>query len=175
MRRHLHALAPVLVGVTIAVTAGPAPGSRAVSAQTRDACSLLTPDEIQTLVPKDHATGTATAIPPADFTMCRYAWGVGIERVSVVVTVSPASPAYAGQGPDAIKKEFVASVVPDTSDTVVPDVGDAAVFKSISPAYAIASAYVKGRLLQVYFDGLDAADQKPQLISVMKAAAARLP
>jgi hypothetical protein len=60
------------------------------------------------------------------------------------------------------------------SDEVISDVGDTAVFKAYSPLYVSASALVKGRILHLNLDGLDARDKKGQLISLLKSAASRL-
>ena len=56
----------------------------------------------------------------------------------------------------------------------IPDVGQAAVFKSYSSAYATASALVMDRYLQVTLDGIDARDRKGQLIELLKSAVSRL-
>jgi hypothetical protein len=76
--------------------------------------------------------------------------------------------------PEAMKQALQASVTPDTADAVIPDVGDAAVFKADSPAYVHATALVKGRVLQVHLDGIDAREKKGVVIGLLKAAASRL-
>jgi hypothetical protein len=48
------------------------------------------------------------------------------------------------------------------------------VFKPDSSVYASATAFVKGRMLQVQLDGLGALDKKDQVIGLLKSAASRL-
>jgi hypothetical protein len=48
------------------------------------------------------------------------------------------------------------------------------VFKPDSPVYASATAFVKGRIVGVHLDGIDAREKKDQLIGLLKSAASRL-
>jgi hypothetical protein len=80
---------------------------------------------------------------------------------------------FSGMNPDAIKQRMQASVITGTMDAVIPDVGDAAVFRAESPVSVQASTYQKGRVLQVRLDGFGARDRKDQLIALLKSAAAR--
>ena len=74
----------------------------------------------------------------------------------------------------SIKQALAASVKPGTTDSPIPEVGESAVFRSGSPVYASAVAFVKGRILEVDLDGLDARDRKADLIALVKPAASRL-
>ena len=47
-------------------------------------------------------------------------------------------------------------------------------FNPDSHAYAMATAYVKGRILQVQLDGNDALDMKDQIIELPKSAAMKM-
>ena len=47
-------------------------------------------------------------------------------------------------------------------------------FKFDSPYYATATAFLKGRILEVHLDGLDARDEQDQAIALLKSAASRL-
>ena len=47
-------------------------------------------------------------------------------------------------------------------------------FRADSPYYTTATAFVKGRILEVQFDGLVALEQKDQAIALLKSAASRL-
>jgi hypothetical protein len=151
-------------------------GAFAAQAPAPNPCALLTSEEVQALgTPKEHAgNGVATAIPAQDSFSCRYTWGAATDRYTLAVFVNGASRTFAGMSGDAIKQNLVSSVKPGTADATIPDIGEAAVFKADSPVYAGASAYVKGRLLQVRLDGLDARERKDQLISLLKSAASRL-
>ena len=64
--------------------------------------------------------------------------------------------------------------IDETADAVIPEVGEAAVFRPDSPAYAGATAFIKGRILQVHLDGVYARDKKDQVIELLKLAAGRL-
>ena len=148
----------------------------AVAAQepTPNPCALLTTDDIQAIVPKEHVEkGVTSQTPAADSAFCRYSWGAGLKRMALDISVYPASRMFAGMTPDAIKQAMVASVVPDTTDATIADVGEIAVFRAYSPVYVGASAYLKGRVLQVSLDGLDARDRKGDLVSLLKKAASR--
>ena len=76
--------------------------------------------------------------------------------------------------PDQIKQQLLGSVKPGTAEEVISDVGEAAVFKSDSPYYASATAFLKGRLLEVHLDGVVAREEKDQAIALLKSAASRL-
>ena len=76
--------------------------------------------------------------------------------------------------PDQIKQRLLQSVKPGTTEEVISDVGEAAVFKSDSPYYATATAFLKGRILEVHLDGSVAREQKDQAIALLKSAASRL-
>ena len=98
----------------------------------------------------------------------------GTGRFTLDVSVSEAAPMYAEVSPERIKQQLLESVRPGTADAVIPEVGEAAVFKPDSPAYAGATAFIKGRILQVHLDGVYARDKKDQVIELLKLAATRL-
>jgi hypothetical protein len=161
-----------VLGLAIAVVGTMASG---VAAQGQQACGLLTSDEIQALAPQMQVSaGVASAFPGLDASACRYGWGDGTGHFTLVLSVHPASRMFAGMNADAIKQYMVKSVTPETTDESIPDVGEAAVFKSGSSVYATASAYVKDRVLLVTLDGLYARDRKAELIALLKSAAERL-
>ncbi len=165
----------LLVGLAIAAIGTSAPGRGTVAAQGLQPCGLLTTDEIETLAPNEEVSeGTSSAFEALDSSTCRYTWGSGVDRFTLAVYVNPASRAFAGMTPDTIKSSLLSSVTPGTADATIPDVGEAAVFKTYSSVHVSASAYAKGRLLQVNLDGIDARDKKDQLISLLKSAASRL-
>jgi len=153
-----------------------AAGTFAAQTPAPNPCALLTNEEVQALgTPKEHAgNGVAEALSAQDSFNCRYTWGAGTDRYTLAVFVNGASRSFAGMSGDAIKQNLVSSIKPGTTDATIPDIGEAAVFKADSSVYAGASAYLKGRLLQVHLDGLDAREKKDQLISLLKSAASRL-
>jgi hypothetical protein len=81
---------------------------------------------------------------------------------------------FAGRNVVAIREGLLSSVVPETSDTAVSDVGEAAVFRAHSAMFVGANAFVKDRILHLNLEGFDAREMKSQLISLLKAAASRL-
>ena len=81
---------------------------------------------------------------------------------------------FSGVSPDQARQRLLDSVRAGTDDVVISEVGDAAVFKPDSVAYATATALVKSRILQVHLDGVDARDKKDQIIELLKSAASRL-
>jgi hypothetical protein len=170
----LSRFAPVL-GLALAVIGAPLPALHTVAAQEPNTCALLSHDDVQALVPDEHVQ-VNDGVPAESMSShsCRYTWGEGTGRYSLSVNVNPAARMFAGQNTDAIKMGLLGSVRAETKDATISDVGDAAVFKAYSTAYASATAYLKDRILQVSLDGFDAADRRDALVSLLKKAAAKL-
>jgi hypothetical protein len=160
------------------VVVGAPDGGRAdstVSAQTLDPCALITVDEVEPLAAQTSvAAGVANSVPAFGYFACRYMWGAGTGRFKLDVTINEPSRMFPGMSPDLIKQQLLGSVRAGTADAVVPEIGDAAVFRPDSPVYASAFALVKGHLLGVHLDGVSAREKKDQVIELLKAAAARL-
>jgi len=174
-----HATVALLLGLTIAAIGPSVSGVKLIAAQTPaqppDPCALLTSDEVHALAPKEPAkNGVASANAALESSSCRYIWGAGNAQYVLTVSVDSATRMFAGMNPESIKESLSSSIAAGTTDTIIPDVGDAAIFRAYSPVYVRASAYSKGRVLQLTLDGLDARDEKGQLISLLKSAAARL-
>jgi hypothetical protein len=150
--------------------AGPRGGNARLAAQAAGPCTLLMTTEIQPLAPK----ASIGAGVPTGATSCRYSWGEGADRHKLDVVLSDPSRVFTAGGADAIKQGLRASVKAGSADAVVPDLGEAAVFKAESPVYVHATAYVKGRLVQVLLDGFEAREHKDQVIALLKSAASRL-
>jgi hypothetical protein len=168
------AAAVLALGMAVAGPSGPATIGGTVSAQETSPCALLTPDEIQPLAPNASiGEGVSSAIPSFS-SACRYAWGTGTRRFKLGIIVHDASRMFPGMTPDQIKQRLLASVKPDTDEAVISDVGDAAVFRADSPYYTSATAFVKGRILEVQLDGLAALERKDEAIALLKSAAGRL-
>jgi hypothetical protein len=173
-RQYRGATAFVLALAAVAAGAsGVGHGRGIVAAQASNPCALLTTDEIQPLA------GTATVADglnsqAAGSLRCRYGWGTGTGRSTLDVSVNDAARMYAGASPERIKQQLLESVRPETADAVIPEVGEAAVFRPDSPAYAGATAFIKGRILQLHLDGIYARDKKDQVIELLKLAAGRL-
>ena len=67
---------------------------------------------------------------------------------------------YPEVSPERIKQQLLESVRPETANAVIPEVGEAAVFKPDSAAYCGATAFIKGRILQVHLDGVYAHNRR---------------
>jgi hypothetical protein len=157
-----------------ALGAAPWSGGR-LSAQAPNPCMLLTLDEIKPVASnRDVADGVSRVLPDAGYAACRYVWGEGVGRFTLDVTINDSSRMFTGMDPDQIKQQLLASVRAGTADAVIPEIGEAAVFRPDSPVYATASALIKGRLLQVHLDGLFAGEKKDQVVELLKSAAARM-
>jgi len=168
-------LVDVFLGLAMVVGgAGPLGGPVAM-AQASGPCALVTTDDVQPLAPNTSiAAGVATSFDTLGFSSCRYTWGAAIKTYNLDVTLNDAPRMFSGMSPDQIKQGLQGTVTAGTADAVVPDAGEAAVFKADSAVYVHATAFVKGRVLQMHLDGLDARDKKDQLISLLKLAASRL-
>jgi len=161
----IAAVGPALAGRDTVATQTPAP----------NACALLTADEVHSLAPKEAvSSGVASVSQAVEATSCHYTWGTGVNRFMLAVSLDTAARAYAGMSSEAIRQQFQSSVVPQTMDATVPEVGDAAIFKAYSPAYAAASAYAKNHIVKVSIDGVDAPARKGDLVTLLKAAVGRL-
>ncbi|HKW02421.1 MAG TPA: hypothetical protein VJN96_21535 [Vicinamibacterales bacterium] len=174
--RRSRAGAGLAFGLAMIAAAIPAPGSGTrAAAQGSNPCAVLTADDVKPMaVLATVEAGVAASFAPAGYSACRYAWGAGLNRYKLEVSVSEGSRMFTGASADGIKQSLLATVRPETADGVIPDVGDAAVFKAESPVYAYATAFVKGRIVQVHLDGLDARTKKDQVIALLKTAASRL-
>jgi hypothetical protein len=165
------------LGLVLIVTGAPGLGRAGgtVSAQTLNPCELLTVDEIQSVSGSASVdAGISNSLPAFGYLACRYAWGEGIRRFKLDVVVTESSRMFRGVSPDEIKLRLLASVRAKTGYTVIPEIGEAAMFEPDSVAYASATAMVKGRILQVNLDGLFAPEKRDQIVGLLKLAASRL-
>ena len=164
--------------LNLALVAG-APGSGLVginvSAQEPDVCALVTDDEIGSLAPEEAiAKGISGALPSFGLVACHYTWGTGIDRFKLDISIQESSRMFPGMTPEQIKQRLVESVKVGTDETVLSEIGEAAVVKPDSAFYVTATAFMKGRILQVRLDGLTASAKRDQVIGLLKAAASRL-
>jgi len=155
------------------VVSGSATGQNTVAPQASGPCALLTIDDIQSLAPNTKiADGLATSFD-LGYSACRYTWGTGFNHYTLDVVVGQASQMFGGMQPDLVKPALQALVTVGTADALIPELGDAAIFKADSQVYVCATAYLKSRILQVRLDGSDARDKKDQVIALLKTAASR--
>jgi len=178
-RRHTGRRPSWELVVALAVVAVGASGFERIgsiaAAQASGPCALLTTDDVKPLASNASvADGVATWLRDGGFGACRYMWGDGLWRFNLDATVGDASRMFSGVRPDLIKQRLLTSVRAGTADSVIPDLGEAAVFVADSPVYVHAMTYLKGRVLVLHLDGLDARDKKDQLIALLKSVASRL-
>ena len=168
--------AAIALVLALVVTGARGPGGRSIlAAQALDPCTLLTVDEIEPLAKNtDLTAGLPETFPEFGYATCRYVWGVGVGRFTLDVAINDPARMFPNLSPEQIKQRLLESVRAGTDDAVISEIGEAAVFKPQSPAYAGATAFVKGRILQVNIGGIFAGEKKDQLISLLKSAAARL-
>lgn len=173
-----HFTAAFTLGLALVVAGASSPGrlDGSVSAQELNPCALLLLDDDVKPVAGNTSVdaGVSSSVPSWGFATCRYMWGDGVDRFKLVVTVTEAPRLFPGMTLEQIKQQLIQSVRAGTHDEVVQEIGDAAVFKPDSFAYAIATAFVKGRILQVQLDGYEAIQKKDQVIGLLKSAASRL-
>jgi hypothetical protein len=163
------------LALALIVAAGSSTGTAAVAEQASNPCALLKTDEIQPVaVNASIADGVQASLPSIGMVSCRYTWGEGTGKYKLDVIVNDAAKMFPGLGPDQIKKALAESVKPGTADTAISDVGEAAIFKADSYVYTRTTAYLKGQVLQIHLDGIDAQEKKGQLIGLLKSAASRL-
>ena len=181
----------ILLSSLICAGAGARGWSTSVLAQASDPCALLMTSEIEDIsggekprlwqrpfATQPTRTTVASGVPSSNdavgFATCQYVWGTGTFRFKLDVAVSDASRMGPGASPDWIKQHLQTLVKGGTVGEGITGTGDAAVFTSDSYYLATTTALVKGRLLRIQLDGLDAHDQKDGMIRLLKAAAARL-
>jgi hypothetical protein len=172
-----YCIVSAFVVALVVVTGVSSPGGSdgTVSAQALGPCALLTTSEIQPLaVNASVADGVWSSVQAFGSVTCRYTWGVGTDRFKLTVIVNEAAGMFPSMSPDQIKQRLLESVKAGTTDAIIPDLGDVAVFKSDSPFYARATAFLKNRLLEVHLDGFVARERKDQAIELLKSAASRL-
>ena len=152
--------------LALVVTGAPGSGGRSIlSAQALDPCTLLSVDEIEPLATNTDVTaGVPITFPEFGYAACRYVWGVGVGHFTLDVAINDPSGMFPDSSPEQIKQQLLESVRAGTNDAVISEIGEAAVFKPYSPAYAGATAFVKGRILQVNIGGIFAGEKKDQLV-----------
>ncbi len=161
--------------MVVAGVPGPAGGDATVSAQAVNPCALLTVDEIQPLAANASVgDGVQSSLQTLGTSTCRYTWGAGVGRFKLDVIVNEAPRLFPGMSADQIKQRLQESLKEGTTDAVIPDVGEAAVFRAESPLLATATASTKGRILGVQLDGIDAREKKDDVVALLKTAVSRL-
>jgi hypothetical protein len=165
----------LMLGLVIATADGPG------AALPKDPCALLKPAEVQALAPnaKIGAGVASTVSAVLNSFACEYKWGSGGNAVSGLYTlqviVSDLSKTFPGMEPGTIREGLLLEAgKPGATATVIPGVGNGAIFDSNAPIRASTTALVKGSMLQVVLEGPDARTKKDQVIALLKAAAGRL-
>jgi hypothetical protein len=168
-------IAPLVIGAALV--------GAAAASLPKDPCALLKPAEIQSAL----APGVTIPAGKSDTSglplgiSCTYTWGPrtsGWGETSLSITVIDASKAYPGVSAADLQQGLLAKAVAEKATTsVVPGVGDAAVFTFESRSHSgMADAYYKSKNVhvQVMFHDGSALQDKDKIIALLKQAAARL-
>ena len=133
-------------------------------------CALVTDDEVGSLAPEEAiAKGVSGALPSFGLVACHYTGGTGIDRFKLDITIHYSSRMFPGMTPDQIKQRLVESVKAGTDEAVLSGrSGEAAVIRPDSTFYVTATAFMKGRILQVRLDGLTASAKRDQVIGLSR-------
>jgi hypothetical protein len=75
--------------------------------------------------------------------------------------------------PSLVRRGLLAQAGKPNS-AVIPGVGDAAIYESDDPIRVKTTALVKGNMLIVSFESVDARARKDQVVALLKAAARRM-
>jgi hypothetical protein len=147
----------------------------------KDACSLLTPAEIQKLAPgADVGSGVPDSSAAPIATGCMYTWGPRSPvwgEPGVTVTVIDLSQAYPGTSAGVLRQGLLAKAKAESGASVVAGVGDAAVFTAEPSSHSASVEAVlqaKGVHLSVSFHGDISPASKDDIAALVKIAAARL-
>jgi hypothetical protein len=137
--------------------------------------------EIQALAPNTNVGAGVSSTMPGGLgpVACGYKWGTGNNAQSghfwFTVTLSDASKLFPGMSSDLIKQGIRSKVQSERRNaSEIPGVGEAAVFTSNDPIRAYATAYTKGLILEITFEGVNARAKRDQVIALLKSAVARL-
>jgi hypothetical protein len=145
-----------------------------------DPCAVLKQPEIQALAASAKVGATVpTTLPAGMGANCRYTWSAGANAAAGLweldVAIGEAAKLSPGTDPATLKEGLAMQAKSDPSNaSLLPGVGEAAVYTSESPIRVSTTAYVKGRILRVDLEGPTARTKKDQVIALLKTAAGRL-
>jgi hypothetical protein len=155
-------------------------GEPAVNAEkTADGCALLKPTEVQALAGAVKIGAGKASVGPFDDRVCEYQWGSGGNVQSgksfLNLTVTPIAKAFPGVDAASVLQGLRASVKPGNPNTgPITGVGDGGIYESDAPIRVKTTALIKGNMLIVTFETVNARARKDQVIALLKAVAARL-
>jgi hypothetical protein len=161
----------LIASVIAMIPNGPA---RPVFAQQPPTCALLTAGEVEATAGTKVA-GQPGHLAPTDTDYCEYNWTAKSFSPRLQVSVSPASRLWPGVDPATIKNGILGGPrgLPANA-TAVPDVGDAAAYTQQNEHAASVVAYIKGKILEITYQGTDSPAKKTQIIGLLKSAASRM-
>ena len=163
---------------TQAPNASPTQASNALPTQAPkpiEPCALLTSAEVATLAGVKVGAGQPGHIPQSDQLTCKYQWKEKDVVATLEISLGEASKMLPGADAAMIKSMMVGKQRgPSPSPMAISGVGEAAAYKQNSPHSGYAAAFLKGKILELTYNGADSAAKKNQLIALLKAAAARV-
>ena len=151
-----------------ATTAGGSSGS-ATGKLPDDACSLLSMDQVRTVLPQSEDGKSKKEAAGATQVVTCF-WQDRTTSLTVTASSIPA-PATTALMKTSLQAEIRNA---GANGGEVQGVGDYAIYTSTIAADMAAKAVVKGYLLVVDLNGLGARDQKDKVIALLKAAAGRI-
>ncbi|MFN8177759.1 MAG: hypothetical protein U0167_07525 [bacterium] len=178
------AMTTVLLAVLL-LTGSPTPAPKASPAQAPKAspaqapkslepCALVTGAEVATLAGVKVGAGQAGHIPQTGQLTCKYQWKEKDLVATLEISLGEVSKMLPGADAAMIKSMMVGETKHGSSPTPISDVGEAAAYKQNSPHSGYAAAFLKGKILELTYNGADSAAKKDRLIALLKAAAARV-
>jgi len=168
-----------LLAIAALVTSFPGAARLAAQAQAKDACSLLRPDEVQSVAPSTAIGNAVSTNDNLGSVVCTYRWSTGktatpAQYAFQIVNGDP-SRMFPAMSEAQIKEALLRPAKQNQADaSLVSGIGDAAVFKSESPTKSDVTAFLKGRIVTLSIEAPDARNRKDQLVALLKLASGRL-
>lgn len=145
-------------------------------AQQASVCDLLKPAEIQAVSGAAVGAGVAGKEDALHRTSCEYRWTAANFHPTLLLRLGNAAAMWPGMTPAQVRTALLGGprgLKPNES--VIPGVGEAAVYTQSNEASATVVALAKGgRVLELVYSAPDEAAKKNGVIGLVKAALGRL-
>jgi hypothetical protein len=144
-----------------------------------DGCALLQAAEIKALAGSATVGAGRASSDGLGSRLCQYVWGTGGNarngRSYLNISVTLTSKAYPGMNMSLVQQGLLAKAKAGTPNaSVIPAVGDAAIYESDDTIRVTTTALAKGNMLVISFESGDARAKKDQVIALLKAVVGRL-
>lgn len=171
---------PWAVATVAILSSFPGAATLAAQAQAKDACSLLRPDEVQSLATSTRISdGVSTNDAALGSVICTYRWAADTNprsaRYEFQIVNGDPSRMFPAMTPAQVKEALLRPAKDGRGGaSVLSGIGDVALFKTESLQKADVTALIKGRILTLSINSSDAQTRKDQLVALLKIAAGRL-